>query len=218
MPSSQLYRKGRRRFIKDAEARYEKIKDLELLREFLAQNARPEDAKAEAEALKKKTGEKWSSKKIGDVEIIPAAWIEKLMGNIGNFVEVGNYAMTGAPESVGLAWFAVKLTLSAIHGNYELYTFFGSALTDISEIMIIIPHYDGLYDERTKTNEWKPSPVVEKLFQDIIDAYSAVINFSFSVQRHLRAGSLAKIRLSQRTNRRYSRTVKLSSKTKVCTR
>jgi hypothetical protein len=42
--------------------------------------------------------------------------------------------MKGAPESVGLAWFAVKLTLSAIQSNYELYAFFGSGLTDISEI------------------------------------------------------------------------------------
>lgn len=57
-----------------------------------------------------------------------------LLRNIGTFVEVGNYAMKGAPESVGLAWFAIKLTLSAIQSNYELYSFFGSGLTDISEI------------------------------------------------------------------------------------
>jgi hypothetical protein len=193
MPSSQLYKEGRQRFIKDAEARYDSSKDLEMLRDFLAQNASPEDARAEAGMLKEKAGKKWNTKNVGSVEI-PAAWIDKLMSNIGNFVSVGDYAMKGAPESVGLAWFAVKLTLSAIQGNYDLYTFFGSALTDISEIMIIIPHYDGLYDERSKVDEWKPSPVVEKLFQDIIDAYSAVIDFSFSIQRHLRAGTLAKLR------------------------
>jgi hypothetical protein len=196
MASSQLYRDARQRFVQDAEARYESSKDLDILRDFLAQHGRPEDAQAAAGALKQKAGEKWGSKKMGDAEI-PAAWIDKLMGNIGNFVAVGNYAMTGAPESVGLAWFAVKLTLSAIQSNYELYTFFGSALTDISEIMIIIPHYDRLYDERSKANsknEWKPSPVVEKLFQDIIHAYAAVLNFSFSIRRHLGAGTLAKLR------------------------
>lgn len=63
--------------------------------------------------------------------------------------------------------------------------------------MIIIPHYDRLYDERSKAaskNEWKPSPVVDKLFQDIINAYVSVLNFSFSVKRHLGAGTLAKWR------------------------
>ncbi|KAH7082503.1 hypothetical protein FB567DRAFT_107375 [Paraphoma chrysanthemicola] len=193
MPSSQLYRDGRQRFVQDAEARYQSSKDLEMLRDFLAQNGNPEDAKAAAGTLKQNAGEKWGSKKMGNAEI-PAAWIDKLMTNIGNFVAVGDYAMTGAPESVGLAWFAVKLTLSAIQSNYDLYTFFGTALTDISEIMIIIPHYDRLYDERLKGHEWKPSPVVEKLFQGIIDAYAAVLSFSFSVRRHIRAGTLAKLR------------------------
>ncbi|KAH7070792.1 hypothetical protein BKA63DRAFT_84411 [Paraphoma chrysanthemicola] len=193
MPSSQLYRDGRQRFVQDAEARYQNSKDLEMLRDFLAQNGNPEDAKAAAGTLKQNAGEKWGSNKMGNAEI-PAAWIDKLMANIGNFVAIGDYAMTGAPESVGLAWFAVKLTLSAIQSNYDLYTFFGTALTDISEIMIIIPHYDRLYDERSKGKEWKPSPVVEKLFQGIIDAYAAVLSFSFSVRRHIRAGTLAKLR------------------------
>lgn len=196
MASSQLYREARQRFVQDAEARYQDSKDLDMLRDFLAQHGHPEDAQAAASALKQKTGEKWGSKRIGDAEI-PSVWIDTLMANIGNFVAVGNYAMTGAPESVGLAWFAVKLTLSAIQSNYDLYTFFGTALTDISEIMIIIPHYDRLYDERSKANSkngWKPSPVVEKLLQDIIHAYAAVLNFSFSVRRHLSAGTLARYR------------------------
>ncbi|KAL6702933.1 hypothetical protein ACN47E_000775 [Coniothyrium glycines] len=193
MASSQLYREARKHFVQEAETRYRDSKDLEILRDFLSQNSRPEDAQDAAVSLKHKAVEKWGCKKVGDVEI-PAMWIDRLMANIGNFVAVGNYAMTGAPESVGLAWFAVKLTLSAIQSNYELYTFFGSALTDISEIMIIIPHYDRLYDERTSKREWKPSPVVEKLFQSIIHAYAAVLNFSFSVRRHLGAGTLAKLR------------------------
>lgn len=196
MASSQLYKEARKQFVREAEARYKDNKDLELLRDFLTQNSSPEEAQAAAGALKTKTSEKWGAKRVGDTEI-PAAWIDTLMANIGNFVAVGNYAMTGAPESVGLAWFAVKLTLSAIQSNYDLYTFFGSSLTDISEIMIIIPHYDRLYDERAKAvshAEWKSSPVVDKLFQDIIDAYAAVLDFSLSIRRHLSAGTLAKLR------------------------
>lgn len=92
-----------------------------------------------------------------------------------------------------MAWFAIKLTLTAIHGNYDLYTFFGTGLSDISEIMIIVRHYDRLYDERSKP-EWKPSPLVEKLFQDVIGAYAAVLDFSFAIKLHLTAGALTRIR------------------------
>ncbi|KAF1976169.1 hypothetical protein BU23DRAFT_528521 [Bimuria novae-zelandiae CBS 107.79] len=194
-PSSRLYKDALTEFKRESEGHYhDSSKKLALLKEFLAQRGSPEEAQSAAGSLREDAGKKWGSKKVGDAEI-PAAWIDNIMANIGNFVEVGNYAMKGAPESVGLAWFAVKLTLSAIQSNYELYAFFGSGLTDISEIMIMIPHYDRLYDERSKPQtNWKPSPVVEKLFQDIIATYAAVLRFSFSIKRHLSAGTLAKIR------------------------
>lgn len=192
MASSRLYKEARADFVRASEERYVDAKDLNSLREFLAQRGSPEDARDAAGVLKNEAGRKYGSKKAGDVEI-PGEWIDSLMSNIGNFVAVGNYAMTGAPESVGLAWFAVKLTLTAIQSNYALYSLFGAGLTDISEIMIIIPHYDYLYDERAKS-EWKQSAVVDKLFKDIIATYVAVLNFSFSVKRHLSAGTVAKLR------------------------
>lgn len=133
-PSSRLYKDALSQFKRETEAHYhDSSKKLDLLKDFLAQQGSPEEAQVAAGSLRADAGKKWGSKKVGDAEI-PAAWIDKIMGNIGNFVEVGNYAMKGAPESVGLAWFAVKLTLSAIQSNYELYAFFGSGLTDISEI------------------------------------------------------------------------------------
>lgn len=196
-PSSRLYKEGRSQFVQQCEARYTDPKDLALLRDFLAQQGSPEEARQAAGALKADAGKKYGSKKIGDTEI-PGAWIDQIMSNIGNFVAVGNYAMTGAPESVGLAWFAVKLTLSAIQSNYDLYNFFGAGLTDISEIMILIPHYDRMYDERDRAKaekaDFKPSPILDKLYQDIVSTYAAVLNFSFSIKRHLSAGTMAKLR------------------------
>jgi hypothetical protein len=59
-----------------------------------------------------------------------------IMENIENFITAGDYLTNNAPESVGMAWYAIKLTLTAIHSNYELYNFFGSGLADISEIMV----------------------------------------------------------------------------------
>lgn len=185
---SQLFKEARDQFQREMEERYHNSsKDLRTLNEFLTQNGSPEEARKEASALKTESGEKWGSHKLGDTDI-KGAWIDKIMENIETFVKVGNYTMEGAPESVGLAWFAIKLTLSAIKSNYDLYALFGVSLTEISELMIIIVHYDMLYDQRQshKTNRQLPeSPVIERLFRHIVDAYVAVLSFSLSVKRHI---------------------------------
>ena len=102
MASSRLYKDARTEFVRDCESRYYESKDIEMLRDFLSQRGSPEEAQEAAHSLKTDAGKKWGTKKVGDAEI-PGEWIDSLMGNIGNFVAVGNYAMTGAPESVGLA-------------------------------------------------------------------------------------------------------------------
>jgi hypothetical protein len=187
-----LYDEALERFRKEAAERHSGTKDLELLAEFLRERASPEETKQAAEVLQGDAGKKWGGRKVGDVEI-PESWIANIMNNIEIFVAAGDFVTKNAPESVGMAWYAVKLTLTAIHSNYDLYTFFGSGLSDISEIMIIVRHYDRLYDERTKP-QWKPSPLVEKLFQDVISAYAAVLDFSFAIKRHLTAGALTRIK------------------------
>ncbi|KAK4173988.1 ankyrin repeat-containing domain protein [Triangularia setosa] len=188
-----LYDEAFDRFKKSKQERYTDPKEVELLKEFVRENATPEETKIAAQELQAATGKKYGSKKLSaDVEI-PESWITNIMENIDNFITAGDYLTEGAPESVGLAWYAVKLTLTAIHSNYELYKFFGTALSDISEIMIIVRHYDRLYDERGNKN-WKPSPLVEKLFQDVTETYVAVLDFSFAVKRHITAGSFARLK------------------------
>ncbi|KAF2184991.1 hypothetical protein K469DRAFT_168171 [Zopfia rhizophila CBS 207.26] len=192
MAQSKLYHEALARFKKDAEAVYQDSKDRAILYDFLKEKGTPEDAKKAAEGLQIEAGSKYGSRKVGDTKI-PQEWISNILDNIGNFIQLGDYATTGAPESVGLAWYAIRLTLSAIQNNYELYNFFGAGLSNISEIMIIIPHYDRLYDERDRRG-WKPSPVVDKLFKDIIETYAAVLDFSLSIKRHLNGGVMDKIR------------------------
>ncbi|KAK0616888.1 ankyrin repeat-containing domain protein [Immersiella caudata] len=189
-----LYKVALRKFKKDAEERYRDDKDREILQDFLRQNASPEEAKFAAENLAADSKKKYSSKnlKVGDVEI-PQTWIDSILGNINNFVAAGDKLAEGAPESVALAWWAISKSLGAIQANYELYSLFGTGLSDISEIMVLIRHYDRLYDEQNKPG-WKPSALVEKLFQDIVAAYAGVLDFSLAIRRHLSAGTLARIR------------------------
>ncbi|KAM7211429.1 ankyrin-3 [Rhypophila decipiens] len=192
MATVSLYEEAFQKFRKHASERYQDSKEQEVLAAFLRERASAEDTIEAAETLRSDSQRKYGSKKVGDIEI-PQQWVDKIMGNIGTFVEAGNIAMKGAPESVGMAWFAVKLTLTAIQNNYELYSFFGSGLGDITEIMIVVRHYDRLYDERANA-KWKPSPLVEKLFGDVISAYEAVLDFSFAVRRHLTAGTLTRFK------------------------
>ena len=190
-PPTNLYDEGLRDFCDTVKIKDDK--DQNIFNEFRRDNASPEEVKAACKSIQDQAGEKYGSIKVGDKEVIPAKWISNILGNIDNFVAVGNFAMKGAPESVGMAWFAIKLTLSAIQSNYNLYALFGSGLTDTTEIMVLIRHYDRLYDERQKPG-WKPSEIVDKLFKDIRATYAAVLDFSFHIKKHLSGGKLAKLR------------------------
>ena len=190
-PPTNLYDEGLQDFRENIKIKDDK--DQYVLDEFLKDRASPEEVSTTCKTLQGQAGEKYGGIKSGDKEIIPAKWISNILGNIDSFVAVGNFAMKGAPESVGMAWFAVKLTLTAIQSNYALYSLFGSGLTDTTEILVLIRHYDRLYDERQKPG-WKTSDIVERLFKDIRATYAAVLDFSFSVKKHLAGGKVAKLR------------------------
>jgi hypothetical protein len=97
------------------------------------------------------------------------------------------------PESAGMAWFCVKLGLNAIKSNHQLYSLFGSGLTSMTEIIILIPHYSQLYDERQKLDV-KSNELVEKLFRDVVDVYVAVLGLLFAIKRPVEARTLATMR------------------------
>lgn len=192
MSNSELYNEAFHKFREDAAIRYPTGKDMSTLQDFLRERGGPEETMATAQSLKADAAKKYGDKKVAEVKI-PGAWIDNILGNIGAFIQVGNFTMQGAPESVGLAWFAVKTVLGAIQSNHELYGIFGSGLSNITEIMVLVSHYDRLYYERTKV-DWKPSTVVSELFKYIVDTYTAVLAFSFSVKRHITGDALDKLR------------------------
>ncbi|KAI1427677.1 ankyrin repeat-containing domain protein [Xylaria sp. FL1777] len=191
MASSRLYNDALAAFKTQMLQELKSSKEQELLENFLATREVPQQAAEQAKSLKLQTDKKWSDRKVGKVTV-PAHWIDKIMENIQYFITVGNFVMEGAPESAGLAWLAVRLTLSAIQGNYELYSLFGTGLTDITEIMVLIPHYDKLYDDGSK-NLRKGESLVGILFSNITEAYIAVLRFSFEIKRHISASPLTKV-------------------------
>jgi hypothetical protein len=160
---------------------------------FLASRATAQQARDSASVLQQDAGKKYGAKKYGDKEIISQKWIDNIMGNIGNAIDVGDKLLRSTPESVSMAWFCVKLGLNAMQSNYQLYSLFGSGLTSMTEIMILIPRYDQLYNERQKSG-FESNDLIEKLFRDVTSVYVAALDFLFSVKRHIEATALGKVR------------------------
>lgn len=196
LPYATLYDDALRKFC--ASVRETRIKEGDdngeaQLQRFLASKATVQEVRDSAADLQQETGRRYGSKKFGDKEIISQKWIDNIMGNIGNAIDIGDTFLHATPESVSMAWFCVKLGLNAIQSNHQLYSLFGSGLTSMTEIMILIPHYSQLYDERQKPG-FKSTELIEKLFRDVVDVYVAVLDFLFAIQRHVQARTLSTMR------------------------
>lgn len=138
-PTLSLYEEGLQIFLSDFEKSHPDSKYESQLHEYLKARNSADDARRSCQSLSTETEKKYSGViKVGDTEILTKKWISRIMSNIGNFILVGNVAMTGAPESVGLAWFAITKALGAIQSNFQLYALFGSGLTDITEMLIMV--------------------------------------------------------------------------------
>ncbi|KAF2099813.1 ankyrin [Rhizodiscina lignyota] len=184
-----LWEEGRNTFVAELKGRgYDEL----FIQEFLKDQASYEDVRDSCQMLQSE-----SRRKYGEIEVagktVPTSFIANIMSNMDMFVNITNFAMQGAPESVGIAWFAVKGVLNAIQSNYKLYNLFGASLSDITYMMVVIRTYDKLYDERG-SSDFKTSDIVEQLFENIRKVYSAILGYSFSVHKHLTAGKLGRFK------------------------
>ena len=196
LPHATLYDDALQKFC--ASVREERIKEGDedgeaQLQHFLTSKATIQQVRDSAADLQQETGRKYSSKKFGDKEIISQKWIDNIMGNIGNAIAISDNLIRAAPESVAMVWFCVKLGLNAIQSNHQLYSLFGSGLTSMTEIMILIPHYSQLYEEQQKPG-FQSNELIEKLFRGVVDVYVAVLDFLFTIKRHVEARTLATMR------------------------
>lgn len=189
MGSSRLWDEARVDFENKMRKDFQSTKDHELLREFLNGKEEPGSVRESARKLAAEADGQW----IGD-KIIPRRWADKIMSNIDSFTTATSSGMDFAPESAKLVWFGVNRVLSAIQSNYQLYAMFGTGLTDITDVMIIILHHDRLYDERTLAETGlKQDNMTRELFKTIKAAYSAVLEFCFAVKRYLKPNLSRKI-------------------------
>lgn len=58
---------------------------------------------------------------------------------------------------------------------------------------MLITHVDKLYDETNKPGFTK-SELLQALFDDITQIYALMLDFSFSIKRHVSGGGMAKLK------------------------
>lgn len=91
---------------------------------FLKEWDRPEQVKSFFESTKQRADKEYSPRFARILEKMEVA------------MSVGDIAMKGAPESVGLAWMGVRMCLSTLSDDHATFGIFGQASLDIMGIMI----------------------------------------------------------------------------------
>jgi hypothetical protein len=181
---TDLWQEGRDQFEQDLRDRGAKEADIKL---FLAEKATIQDAENSCQAIKQDADKKYGNIVIANQKV-PTKWIGAVMSNMQRIMTVGDYMMKSAPESISLGWWAIKQVLGGIQNNYKLYGFFGSALADITDAMVVIATYDRLYNERNRL-DWTASDIVQRLLKHIRSIYAAILDFSWSVRQHINGGT-----------------------------
>ena len=120
---------------------HEQGEDRPTVESFLKDKATVEDARHSAVSLRENSDRKYGLNE-GRSKGISGKWIRRVMENLDKFTTFGNVAVSAAPESVGLAWFAISQVLSAVQNDYKLYGTFNTALNDITEVMVLVRAYD----------------------------------------------------------------------------
>ncbi|KAL9108701.1 MAG: hypothetical protein Q9227_006497 [Pyrenula ochraceoflavens] len=133
MKYTSLYQQGLEDFMSGVAEHLRTPKDKDVYETFLLSFGTPEKALKDARRLKDTVDGKYGGNSVEDKNKIETRLISSIMSNIQSFIHFGDLAMKKAPESVGMAWFAVSLALTAIQNNYALYSLFGASLADIRD-------------------------------------------------------------------------------------
>ena len=155
---------------------------------FLEDQATLDDARQSVVSLRDDSDRKYGLSE-GHGKRISSKWIGRIMENLDAFTRVGDAAMQAAPQSVGMVWFAIRLTSGAIQNDYKLYGTFHAGLNDISEMMVLIRRYDSIYQCYSKQND---GSIYQDLYKSITEIYLSILDFSFAVRKYIAGGKRSK--------------------------
>ncbi|KAL9042317.1 MAG: hypothetical protein Q9214_003819, partial [Letrouitia sp. 1 TL-2023] len=149
-------------------------KDKKAMAEFLSRQESPEQAKDSCiEASKRASGQY-------------APVVGGVLSKIEAFMKVGDVAMKGAPESVGLAWMGIRLCMHSVEDDFATFQLFGGAAGDIIGILISCRTYGKIYGaDRGPKGREDFQELHQKLVDYIPGIYTEILEFSYQMSKHI---------------------------------
>lgn len=106
-----------------------------------------------------------------------------ILEKINMAMQVGDLAMHAAPESVGLAWAAVRMCMHSINDDFATFSLFSSAGSDILGILISCGVYGKMYSASKGPESFR------ELHDQVIDSisfiYTDILEFSYQMKKHM---------------------------------
>jgi hypothetical protein len=109
--------------------------------------------------------------------------LSKILGKIEIFINAGNLAVKGAPESVGLAWTGIQLALGSIQDDFATFQLFSGACVDIIGILVSCRVFSRMFDVPTGPEEFVE--VQQQVKGSIPKVYQQILEFSYQMTKHM---------------------------------
>lgn len=156
--------------IKRFESRH---KDEKRVTEFLKTYSTPEQAKRDCLDANARAKKEYASA------------LGNILRKIEPFMAVGDFAVKGAPESVGLAWMGVRLCMHAVEDDFATFGLFSGAAVDIIGILISCRVYGKMYGGITGIEAAEFKETHENIVEYIREIYYKILEFSFSMSKQM---------------------------------
>ena len=115
----------------------------------------------------------------------------KIMSKIDIFINIGNLAVKGAPESVGLAWTGVHLALHSIQDDFATFQLFSGACVDIIGILISCRLFGRMFAERNGPPEFYE--IQDQVIDAIPKVYFKILDFSYRMMKYMGTNRLVRL-------------------------
>ena len=149
-------------------------KDKKAMADFLRQQESPQQAKASCIEASNKASKQY------------APGLGGVLSKIEAFMQVGDVAMTAAPESVGLAWMGIRLCMHSVEDDFATFNLFSGAASDIIGILISCRVYGKMYGG---DGGQKGLPDFQELHQKVVDyipvIYTEILEFSYQMSKQI---------------------------------
>jgi len=117
--------------------------------------------------------------------------LSKILGKIDIFISVGNLAVKGAPESIGLAWTGIQMALHSVQDDFATFQLFSGACVDIIGILITCRLFGRMFSEKDGPAELRE--IQDQVLDAIPKVYGNILEFSYRMTKYMGTSSLLRI-------------------------